>query len=152
MVVLRPQDRERLQERLAKELQGPVRIVHFTQQPSALVIPGRPPDRGQYREARQVLEELATLSPQIALEVHNLKQEPEIAAQHGVSLAPATRILGKAEPAFTFLGAATGYEFGTLVDILIRTSRGESGLSPALAAEIAGVTRGFTVDVSVTPT
>jgi len=147
-----PHERQRLQERLANELKDPVRLVHFTQKPSPLVIPGRQPDAGQYKEALQILQELVSLSDKLSLAVHDLKAEPEVATQYGVTRAPATLIAGKTTPAFVFLGAPSGYEFSSLVSMVIRASQGDSGLSQPVRQALKVLPTEVHVQVYVTPT
>ena len=92
MAFIRPEDQERLRTRFDQELEHDVRLVLFVQPPSGLYLPGREePQTG--RETRALMEELASLSPRLKLEIHNPRAEPDLAAQYGIERSPALVIL-----------------------------------------------------------
>jgi len=131
---------------------NPVRIVLFTDSR---------PDRGcQYcDDTLQIVEEVATLSPKIAVEPHDLATEPEVAALYGVDRAPAIAIVqvtedGQASKDFglRFYGIPSGYEFVTLLEDVVMVSTGEASLSPTTRAWLSTLAKPVHLQVFVTPT
>ena len=102
--------------------------------------------------ARQILDELASLSEKITIEEHNLVLEKDAAAEYGVDRAPAIVIVGSGGLRMTYLGAPSGYEFMSLVDAVQLASSGNSGLSEANRARVAAVSNPLEILVYVTPT
>jgi hypothetical protein len=91
MSIISPAERERLRAILERDLTADVQLLLFVQPPSGLYVPGREePQTG--RQARLLLEELAALSPRLHLEVHNPRNEPDLARAHGVERSPALLI------------------------------------------------------------
>ena len=144
MALLSEQDRQTVSNRLA-EVTSPVRILFFTQTFAA-------PD--SVLVAKQVLDEVAGLSDQIAIEEVNFILEKERAAQYGIDRIPAVVLLrGDEDTRIRFLGAPAGYEFVSLIEALIMAGTGESGLTPESKALIAAhVTAATEILVFVTPT
>ena len=143
MPLLSDQDRRTVAGHLAA-ITRPVQILFFTQTIDA-------PDTALI--ARQVLDEVVSLSEQITLEEVNFVLDAERAAQFGVQGIPAVAILGGGEDTrIRFLGAPAGYEFMSLVEALILAGTGESGLTPDSKALIAEhVTTPTELLVFVTP-
>lgn len=139
--MLREQDATEVRERL-KSMTSPVRLVHFTQELNL--------DYG--RETKQLLEELAGLSDQVSLEVHNFLLEKEEAAEYGVHMVPATVVCNGESKGIRFYGIPAGYEFASLLDAILMVSQDDSGLSQESRAKLAAVTQPLHLQVFVTPT
>jgi alkyl hydroperoxide reductase subunit AhpF len=162
MSLLRAEDQAALRARFAQELEGPVRLVLFVREPSGLYLPGHDePATG--REVRQLLEEVAALSPRLHLEVHNPLVEPSLARQYEIARWPALVILpdsdgaqpdaaGRATGRIRFFGLPAGYEFATLVEDLIDVSRRRSRLSEGTRRALASLRSPLHLQVFVTPT
>jgi alkyl hydroperoxide reductase subunit AhpF len=145
MSLLSEQDAIEVRERL-KPMIAPVRLVHFTQELNL-----------EYgRETRELLEELAGLSSQLSLEVHNFQLEKEKAAEYGVDTVPATVVRDGYDRdhghGIRFLGLPAGYEFASLLDAILMVSKGDSGLSPDSRKKLASVSQPVHLQVFVTPT
>ena len=143
MALLSDQDRAVVSGHLAA-ITTPVTILFFTQTidaPDTVLI------------ARQVLDEVVSLSDQISLEEVNFVLDPERAAQFGIDGIPAVALLrGGEDTRIRFLGAPAGYEFMSLIDALILAGTGESGLTPESKALVAAhVTKPMEMLVFVTP-
>jgi alkyl hydroperoxide reductase subunit AhpF len=65
---------------------------------------------------------------------------------------PAIAVLGARDYGIRFLGIPSGYEFMSLLDAILVASKGESGLSEASRAMLAGLESPVTLQVFVTPT
>ena len=143
MALLSEQDRAVVAGHLAA-ITTPVTILFFTQAidaPETTLV------------ARQVLDEVVSLSGQISLEEVNFILDRERAAQFGVEGIPAVVLLrGGEDTRIRFLGAPAGYEFMSLVEALILAGTGESGLTPESKSLIAShVTEPTDILVFVTP-
>lgn len=144
MALLSDQDRQTVQGHLAG-LKHPVTLLLFTQtfgaSETALV-------------ARQVLDELVSLSDLLSLEEVNFVLEKGRAASFGIEAIPAVAILsGGEDTRIRFLGAPAGYEFMSLVEAVILAGTRDSGLTTASRELIAEhVTAPLDIKVFVTPT
>ena len=143
MALLSDQDRAVVSGHLAA-ITTPVTILFFTQTIDA-------PDTALI--ARQVLDEVVSLSDLISLEEVNFVLDRERAAQFGIDGIPAVALLrGGEDTRIRFLGAPAGYEFMSLIDALILAGSGESGLTPESKALVAAhVTKPMEMLVFVTP-
>ncbi|HZJ33313.1 MAG TPA: thioredoxin family protein [Vicinamibacterales bacterium] len=143
MALLSDQDRAVVSGHLAA-ITTPVTILFFTQTIDA-------PDTALI--ARQVLDEVVSLSDLISLEEVNFVLDRERAAQFGIDGIPAVALLrGGEDTRIRFLGAPAGYEFMSLIEAVILAGTGESGLTPESKALVAAhVTKPMEMLVFVTP-
>lgn len=143
MTLLPEQDRTVVSARLAA-IKSPVTVLVFTQTIDA-------PDT--VLVAKQVLDEVTSLSDLISLEQVNFILEKERAAQYGIEGVPALVLLrGEEDSRIRFLGAPAGYEFVSLIEALVLAGTGESGLTPESKALVAAhVTTPTDILVFVTP-
>ena len=142
--MIRTEDREVLRTRF-RELVDPVRLVVATDR-----------DGCQFCEqTRQLVEEVAALSPKIELELVDGLEDPRTRTL-GIDKLPAIALLrGGAEPRDTgirFYGIPSGYEFGTLVEDVLLVSRGEPDLAPATREWLDRLDEPLHLQVFVTPT
>jgi alkyl hydroperoxide reductase subunit AhpF len=141
MQLIRDEDATVVKERL-KDLVGPVRLVHFTQELNL-----------EYgREARQLLEELAALSHKVSVEVFNFLLDKDKAAEYGVDKVPATVVRNGKDFGIRFYGLTAGYEFASLLDAIVTVSKGDSGLNAASRERLSQVAQPIHLQVFVTPT
>jgi len=141
MAILSPSDAARVREMLAT-LPGPVRLVFFTQTLNCETC----------EPTKQILGELAELSGQISVEERNFLLEGDLAASYGIDRAPAIAVVGAQDYGVRFLGIPSGYEFMSLLDAIQLVSAGDSGLSEASRALLAGLESPLALEVFVTPT
>jgi alkyl hydroperoxide reductase subunit AhpF len=143
MALLSEQDRQVVRTHLA-DLKHDVRLLLFTQ-----AIGG--PETGLI--ARQILDELSSLSERITVDEVNFVLEKDRAAQHNIDKIPAVVVLRDGEDTrMRFFGAPAGYEFMSLVEAVILAGGDDSGLSDESKKLIAGVAEPISIDVFVTPT
>ena len=144
MPLLSDRDRETVQKHLAG-VQHPVTLLFFTQTigapESALV-------------AKQVLDEVASLSDLVSVEEANLVLDKDRAAQHGIDQIPSVVLLKNGQDTgMRFLGAPAGYEFMSLVEAVLLAGTDDSGLSPESKSLVAEHVSGpIDIQVFVTPT
>jgi glutaredoxin-like protein len=101
---------------------------------------------------RQLLEQLADLSPNISLEALNLIQDGDRAAQHGVDRAPAVVVSSPGRDRIRFYGAPVGHELISLLEAIRMTASADSGLSAESRAQLAALTTPVRLQVFFTPT
>lgn len=105
-------------------------------------------------EVRELVEEVAALAPdKITVEARRLALDEERAAALGVERVPAIAPLGAAKDhGIRFYGLPSGYEFGSLVDLILDVSSGRSGLADATRQALASLEEDVHVRVFSTPT
>ncbi len=150
MPILSNADREYLSQVFAERLVDPVKIRLYTQKLAQLSIPGY--ECMTCRETNELMEEVASLSDKIELEMLDFLQVREQAAREGITEIPAIVLEGKNKGKVRFIGVPAGYEFATLIEDMIDVSRGTTKLQP-LSREILGkLARPVHIQVFVTPT
>ena len=144
MSLLSDRDRQTVQSHLTG-LAHDVTLLFFTQTigaPETVLI------------ARQVVDEVASLSERITVEEVNLILDRERSAQFGIDRIPAVVLLKDGEDTrMRFLGAPAGYEFLSLVEAVVLAGSDDSGLTDESKRVIAEqVTAPMDLKVFVTPT
>lgn len=132
------------------DLDAPVNLVVFTQGEGGAV------ECEMCRETRELLEEVASLSPKISVEVHDFVGDAEAAASYGIDKIPAVAIVrGGQEPkdyGIRLYGIPSGYEFGTLIEDISMVSKGDPGLNAKTLAALESLPGPIEIQVFVTPT
>ena len=144
MALLSEQDRQTVSKHLA-DITHRVTLLFFTQTIGA-------PETALI--TKQILDELVSLSDNIAVEEVNFVLEKNRAAQYGIDVVPAVALLKDgADTRMRFLGAPAGYEFMSLIEAVLLAGSDDSGLSPEskqlVAEHVAGA---IDIKVFVTPT
>ncbi len=150
MPLLTDQDAAFVRKRLADELVGDVRLVFFAPSLGGLAVPGADWEMAEY--TRRILQEFARLSDRVHLEEHSLAGEPDLARRYGVARAPATLIIGAEDYGVRFYGAPAGYEFVTLLELVLDVSKGRAPISDETRAVLARLPVDVHLQVFVTPT
>ena len=143
MALLKDKDRKAVQQRLAR-LETGVTLVCFTQEMECLFC----------EQTRELVEELASLSEKINVEVNDFVRDKKRADELGIDKIPAVAVLRADGTDFglRFFGIPSGYEFMSLLESLELVSRGTSGLSAENAERIKAVQEPMELQVFVTPT
>jgi glutaredoxin-like protein len=103
--------------------------------------------------ARQVVNELAELSPRVTVEEVNLVLDRDRAAQFNVENVPAIVLLKNgSDTRMRFLGVPAGYEFMSLVEAVTLAGTEGSGLQDASRTLLGKLTAPLDIKVFVTPT
>ncbi len=106
-------------------------------------------------DTRQLVEEIATLSDNISVDVRDFQKDADLARQYGVDKIPAIVMLTgdqRTHHGIRFYGIPSGYEFSSFIEDLRIVGRGDAGLSTSTVQEIRGITRPVHIQVFVTPT
>jgi glutaredoxin-like protein len=138
-----PEEHKRhLQEEFADRLVNPVRLVVFTQE---LECP-------YCAQTRSLIEELASISDKLRVEVYDFVTDSEKARAYGVNKVPAVAIVGEKDYGVRFYGLPYGYEFQTLLEGIIAVSRGKADISEETRERLKGVKAPVHIQVFVTLT
>jgi alkyl hydroperoxide reductase subunit AhpF len=136
---------EKIQEQVKQQLEGlegPVKLVVFTQEVEC-----------EYcRENTTLAQEVAGLSDQIEVEVHDFVQDDEVAQRYNVDKIPAIVVEGKEDYGVRFYGVPFGYEFASLLEAIRSVSAGDSELAPESRAMLAGLKEALHLQVFITLT
>ncbi len=143
MPLLSEKDRQTLTGMFAQELVAPVKLVYFGQEVACQFC----------RETQAILEEVASLSDKIEVEVNNFVVDKVRAEELGVDKIPATIVMGgDKDYGVRFYGIPSGYEFTTLVQDIMLVSKGKADFSPAAQEMIVKIDKPVDIQVYVTPT
>jgi alkyl hydroperoxide reductase subunit AhpF len=144
VALLSDSDREAVRTHLAG-ITHPVKLLLFTQTFGA-------PESAV--NARQILDELASLNDLVSVEEVNFVLDKERTEAFGIEHIPSIALLrGEVDTRMRFMGAPAGYEFMSLLEATILAGTEGSGLSESSRALIASeVTEPLNIDVFVTPT
>lgn len=101
-----------------------------------------------------LLNEVANLSDNLEVEVHNLVEDKEIADKYGIDKVPAIVLLdeqGK-DSGVRFFGIPAGYEFISLLEDIEDIGRGSTLLSEEISSDLEGLdNKPIHLQVFVTP-
>jgi glutaredoxin-like protein len=140
-----------LRAHLVKRLEGPVALDLFIEPKSAIVIPGQAQCE-LCEETRALLEDVASLSDRITLNVHDVRSEEELAQEMGVRHVPTLVVRGAARGVVRYVGIPAGLEFGTLLEDLEMVGRGAAPLADQTREKLATLRKPVHIQVFVTPT
>jgi glutaredoxin-like protein len=149
MPLIPEDDARAVRAHLAAHLTAPVTVDYFTRAESKLLVPGRECDTCD--DTRTLLEEVAGLSEQIRLNVHDLFAEGSPAAALEVDRIPAIVLGGGARGRVRYYGIPAGYEFGSFLEELIEVASGRTDLKEETKEALKGLERDVHIRVFVTP-
>ncbi len=145
--LLSEEDRKYLIDLFHKELKSEVKILLFKSDNK---------DECQYcGVTQQILEELAEVNEKISVEIHDFNEERELVEKYKLEMMPAIVMLDAQgnDMRIRFYGVPSGYEFSTLIEDVIATSKGgEVELSPTTLETLKNLDRPIKLQVFVTPT
>lgn len=146
MSLLSEKDRGYLVETFEKQLQSPVKMILFTQEQDC-----------QYcAETQQIVEEVASLSDQVSVQVLTFDPESTDVQELGIDKVPAIAVLQDGEVpvdyGIRFFGIPSGYEFTSLIEDILMVSSGNSGLDESTQSFLASLTEPLHLQVFITPT
>ena len=141
MSLIRERERDQIRRKFGS-LENPVKLLMFTQDFEC-----------EYCSmTRQLLDELASLSDKLSIEVRDFVAEAELAKQHAIDKIPAIAVLSEVDYGIRFYGVPAGYEFPSLLESIQDVGRRSPQLSPELLAMLARVDQPVHMQVMVTPT
>jgi len=141
MALLNEQIRKEVRSALA-DVANPVTFKVFTQAFEC-----------QYcKETRELIEEVASLSDKLSVEVYDFEKDKALADSLGIDKLPAVAVVGAKDYGIRMFGIPSGYEFGSLIESIKMVSAGQSGLSADTKKMVAKLTRPIAIQVFITPT
>ncbi len=148
MPLLDERTRKQVRSALADVIE-PITLVMFTQGEGGAL------ECAFCGDTRQLVEEIATLSEKITVDVRDFQRDADLARQYGVDKIPAIVMLTgeqRTHHGIRFYGIPSGYEFSSFIEDLRMAGRGDAGLSATTRQEIQRITRPVHIQVFVTPT
>lgn len=143
---------------LNEDIRGQVRQA-FEQlvEPVQVLFFGSQEDCEYCADALQLVEEVASLSDQIRVQVFDMEADAAVAAAYNVTMAPGLVIAaddedGPLDYGVRYAGIPSGHEFSSLIQDLILVSGRDSGLNPQTREFLAGLKEPVMLQVFVTPT
>ena len=141
MGLLQPRDRK-VVEREFKKLREPVKLIMFTQEMECQFC----------QHTRELMEEVASLSDKISVEVYDLMKDEAQAQKYNVDKIPATVVVGDRDYGMRFYGIPSGYEFVSLMEAIKSASAGSSHLTQDMRDFLKTLDKDVHFQVFVTPT
>jgi len=151
MALISDKDREAIQKHFEEQLESNVQITMFTERSSPIIIPGKEVCE-TCDQTQELLEEVAATSDKIALDVHEIGESREKAAELGIDRVPAFVVSGAGKGRVRFFGIPSGYEFSAFIEDLVDVSRGSTDLSADTRGYIQSLNQDVNIKVFTTPT
>jgi glutaredoxin-like protein len=153
MAILEPDDRDVVRQYLAQKLTVPVRMVLFSYNEDDPVVSGLQTGASS-RQAQELVEEIASLSDAITLEIYDIVEHQDLAEEWKILAAP-TIAFGPASdgtpPRVRFVGFPGGHEFTSFLETLGSVGRENWGLSAETVELLSQVERKIDLKTFVTP-
>ncbi|UCE39781.1 MAG: thioredoxin family protein [Candidatus Aminicenantes bacterium] len=154
MDILTKEVREATQQRFSDALKGHVRIFHFTQEPSRLVLPDYL--QGQEcmfcKETKSLIQEVCSLSEKIELILYDFLADTDKANEYNIDKIPATIITRNTEKNVRIFGIPSGYEYASFIEAILDVSKGSTNLKPGTVEALKGIDTPIHIQTFVTPT
>ena len=139
MPIINEKDATFLKETFEESLRADVTLLFFTQEHECMYC----------RETREFLEELASHSDKVHLEIYDLVRDAGKAKEHGIEKIPAIKIVGEHDYGVLYFGMPIGYEFSVFVEDLIDVSWGTTQMDPEAMALILPIDEDLHIQVFV---
>ena len=152
MAMIQPDDLAKIRTFFDSHLQDPVTLELYTQPSSKLVVPGQ--QECEYcEETEQLLREVADVSDKITLEVHDVRDNPDVGASRGISASdvPAYVLLGRNKGQVRYFGIPAGYEFAGFLNDIAEVSTGQTNLTQESVDQLVNLAADVHIRVFVTP-
>ena len=139
--------REQVRDLFKQQLGQPVGVLFF----------GTKDDCETCADTKQLLEEVISLSDKLSLDVHDLRDETELAQKYHIDNVPGIVFVGKdgdqiIDYGVRMMGIPSGHEFSSLIHDLILVSSRDSGLEQKTRDELKKFSKPVHLQVFVTPT
>jgi glutaredoxin-like protein len=103
-------------------------------------------------ETKELLGEIVALSDKLSLETRDIEVDSEVAEHFGVDKAPGLVVMGEEDHGIRFYGIPSGFEFGTLLEVIRLVSNDDPELDDAVREKLEKLDRPVHLQVFVTPT
>lgn len=154
MDILTKEVRDATEERFASTLGDKVKVIHFSQEPSRLVLPDYL--QGQEcmfcKETKSLLQNVCSISEKIELILYDFKADAEKAKEYGIDKIPATIITKNTTKNIRFFGIPSGYEYASFIEAIVDTSKARTDLKPETIEALKDIDTPIHIQTFVTPT
>ncbi|MCZ7400577.1 MAG: thioredoxin family protein [Candidatus Methanoperedens sp.] len=140
-MALPPAEKEHIKKHF-EEMAGDVELIVFTQELECQFC----------KEARELVLELAALSPKIKPKIYDFVLNGEEDIKYNIKKIPAIAIVGSSDYGVRYYGVPTGYELSVLVAGIIEVSKGVSSLPDTIKKRLAEIKKPVHIQVFVSPT
>ena len=138
-----PDDKkELLKKDFEEKLEYSVKILMFTQEIECRFC----------SDTRELVQELATLSNKISVEVYDFATDAQKAKEYSIDKIPALAIIGEKDYGVRIYGIPYGYELQTLIEAVINVSKGKTDLTEKTKSILAEVKAPVHIQVFVSLT
>jgi len=154
MDILTKQVSEATQKRFTEELTDPVTLLHFTQEPSRLILPDHLKGHECMfcKETKALIKEVCSLSDKLNLVIYDFLADIDKAEEYGIDKIPAIIITRNAMTNLRFFGIPSGYEYTSLIEAIVDASKGSTSLKPETKEALRNLDRDIHIQTFVTPT
>jgi len=142
MGLIPEEHKQHLKEEFEKSLKDDVRIIVFTQETECPFC----------KDTRELVQEVATLSKKIKVEVYDFVKDNEKAKEYQIDKVPAIVVVGKKDYGIRFYGIPYGYEFRPFPESIINVSKGTTNLSDETKKKLKSIEKPVHIQVFVTLT
>jgi glutaredoxin-like protein len=104
------------------------------------------------KQARELVQQLATISNKIKYQVYDFQTDSATANDYQVDKIPATIVTGKKKYGVRFYGVPAGYEFLSFIDDIVDASHDASRLSESVKVRVRAVSKPVHIQVFTSPT
>jgi len=134
--------KKHMQEELDAEMKDEVRLVVFTQENECQFC----------RETRELVQEVASLSSKIRVEVYDFVKDAEKAREYRVDKVPAIAMVGEKDYGIRYYGVPYGYEFNPFIDNIVNVSKGTTNLLEETKRKLRSIDKPVHIQVFITLT
>ncbi len=154
MEILSKEVSEATQKKFSEDLLDSVKVFHFTQEPSRLVLPDSL--KGQEcmfcKETKALLKDVCSLSGKIELALYDFTADADLAKEYEIDKIPATVIVRDTGKNVRFFGIPSGYEYTAFIEAIIDASKGSTSLKPETVQALKSIDQDIHIQTFVTPT
>jgi glutaredoxin-like protein len=151
MALLPPEHVAALTE-MFETLQRDVKLVHYTQKPTKLVLP-EALQCTTCKDTGELLDELAALSDHLSVETHDFQEEVDAARAAGVDKIPAVVIDSDLTGGrVRYFGMPAGYEFASFIEDIVDAGGPGVDVDDATATSLASLGDDVHMQVFASPT
>ena len=141
MSLLKDDDRNYLIEEFSKMVND-VEIIHFTSS-----------DCNYCEDTLKILNEISGLTDKIHLKVFDAEKDEEITKKFDIeNMLPATILVHDNNPNLRFYGIPSGYEFGSLIEMILEIGKGKPSLKEETIKRLKEIDKLVNIKVFVTTT
>ena len=142
MDLIPDEHKKHVKEELDAGMKDEVRLVVFTQEKECQFC----------KEARELVQEVASLSSKIRLEIYDFVRDAEKAGEYRIDKVPAIAIIGKKDYGIRYYGIPYGYEFNPFVDNIVNVSKETTNLLEETKRKLRSIEKPVHIQVFVTLT